>query len=95
MKLSPIIMECAAVIEREKGRKPSERALRLMESSYQLGLTLYGTGHRHASEGCRPMQESDVAKLVDVLPVAVRETVAKLAYEDYMEGYNAVLEVRG
>jgi len=89
MKLSPIIMECAAVIEREKGRKPSERALRLMESSYQLGLRLYCIGRRHADEGCHPMQMDQVTKLVEILPVAVRETVAKLAYEDYMEGYNA------
>lgn len=90
MKISQNVAECAAVIERETGRKMTDKAMRIAESVYQIGLKLHALGHRHAQEGCKPASESEIQRLTaGIANPDLRAEITSMMYEAYMDGYEA------
>lgn len=101
MKLSPEAAELVALYEQTYNRKPTEFGLQIAMHIDKVSNTLRERGKKEAQEGKKPYPfyifPAMTAKAFGLDPTKDAETVQILAdlwRDDYMDGYNAVKEVR-
>ena len=84
MTISPEVEKAAAIVCQETGQEPSKEVLICAECLSRLMQKLKDKGRRHALEGCRPGDRSQLEDL--------RNECIDLLYDSYMKGYNSVKE---
>jgi len=93
MTISPEVEKAAAIVCQETGQEPSKEVLICAECLSRLMQKLKDKGRRHAREGCRP---GDRSQLEDLFPFIewedLRNECIDLLYDSYMKGYNSVKE---
>ena len=101
MNLSPMVAEWAEAYEQEHGHKPNELLVQITEHIMKVGDILTERGRKDAQKGEKAYCADDFPQLVrnafGLDPEAHDDTVqavADLWRDYYMDGHNAVKEVR-
>lgn len=88
MIISAAVLEVVSELEQETGKPFSPKALKMVESAYQLSLVMYNLGQRHKQEGYNPLPQKDIENIVQVKYASLREVICEIMFDAYMEGYN-------